>query len=259
MKILTIEKLEVGVAGKKILKGLDIEINSGELHAIMGPNGSGKSTLANALAGYPAFTIISGTAKLKGKDLFSMSPEQRAREGLFLAFQYPIEIQGVNTAYFLKAALNEQRKYRNLEEIDAFEFLEILKSKASKLGISDNLLNRSINYGFSGGEKKRLEMLQLLLLSPDLAILDETDSGLDIDSLKVIADAINSVRSSENAQLVITHYQRLLDYVVPDRVHVLYKGRIIKSDGPELAKEIEKRGYDYLINDLQPEIEPVNT
>ena len=245
--ILEIRNLQAGVEGRQILKGLDLTINAGEVHAIMGPNGSGKSTLAAVLSGKPGYEVLGGTATYFGKDLLDMDPEQRAREGVFLAFQYPVEIPGVNSTYFLKAAVNEVRKHRGEEELDAIDFLKLVKERMKVLHLDESLLSRPVNEGFSGGEKKRNEIFQMALLEPKLAILDETDSGLDIDALRIVANGVNKLKQSDNAQLVITHYQRLLDYIVPDFVHVMVDGRIVKSGGKELALELEKDGYDPII------------
>jgi Fe-S cluster assembly ATP-binding protein len=244
--LLAIRGLEVSVAGRKILNGLDLTVNTGEVHAIMGPNGSGKSTLAHVLAGRPGYEITAGTVQYQGRDLLAMAPEERAREGLFLGFQYPVEIPGVNNVYLLKAAANAARKQRGLAEVDAFEFLGMVRAKMQLMHMEDSFLSRGVNEGFSGGEKKRNEILQLLVLEPKLAILDETDSGLDIDALKVVAAGVNSQRSPERACVLVTHYQRLLEYVVPDFVHVLVRGRIAKSGDRELALELERRGYDWV-------------
>ena len=241
--MLEIKNLHASVGGKPILDGLDLSLPKGEVHAIMGPNGSGKSTLAFLLAGREGYEATTGSVTYDGRDLLAMAPEERAREGLFLAFQYPIEIAGVPTTSFLKTAVNAVRKHRGLPQYDAVEFLKILKAKRDLLGIGDDMLRRALNVGFSGGEKKRAEVLQMLLLEPRLAVLDETDSGLDIDALRIVAQGINALRGPDRAILLITHYQRLLDYVVPDRVHVLSDGRIERSGGKELAQELERRGY----------------
>jgi len=234
-------------AGERlILDGLSLAVRAGEVHAIMGPNGSGKSTLTGVLAGRPGFEVVSGSVTYLGRDLLAMAPELRAREGLFLAFQYPVEIPGVNNVYLLKAALNAQRKHRGLPELDAFEFLNLVRAKLASMRMDESLLNRGVNEGFSGGEKKRNEIMQMSLLEPTLALLDETDSGLDIDALKVVADGVNAMRAPGRAIVLVTHYQRLLDHVVPDQVHVLAGGRIVKSGGRELALELERRGYDWL-------------
>jgi len=244
--MLEIKNLEVSVGGANILNGINLNVKAGEVHAIMGPNGSGKSTLAHVLAGRDAYEVTHGEALYLGKNLLELEPEARSREGIFLAFQYPVEIPGVTTANFLKAAMNEQRKHKGLEEIDAMEFLNLIKEKTKLVEMDEQLLRRSINEGFSGGEKKRNEIFQMALLEPQLAILDETDSGLDIDALKIVANGVNTLRSSENAIIIITHYQRLLDYIVPDFVHVLHDGRIVKSGGKELAFELEEKGYDWI-------------
>ncbi len=241
--MLDVRNLKVRAEGQEILKGVDLHVDAGEVHAIMGPNGSGKSTLARALAGHPAYEVTDGTVTYEGRDLLAMDPDERAREGVFMAFQYPVEIAGVNNAYFLKAALNAKRKQQGVPELDAMEFMQLIKEKAGLLDIDQGMLSRAVNEGFSGGEKKRNEIFQMALLEPRLAILDETDSGLDIDALKVVAAGVNAMRSSERAIIVVTHYQRLLDYIVPDYVHVLSNGRILKSGGKELALELEKRGY----------------
>lgn len=247
--MLKIDNLHAEIDGKPILKGLTLEVAPGEVHAIMGPNGSGKSTLSYLIAGRPGYTVTAGSITYHGKDLLALAPEERAGEGVFLAFQYPLEIPGVNNIYMLKAALNGVRAYRGLPEIPAVEFLNLVKAKTKSLGIKDNLLNRPVNQGFSGGEKKRNEVFQMSVLEPTLAILDETDSGLDIDALKVVADGVNSLRSPTRSFVVVTHYQRLLDYIVPDYVHVLVGGRIVKSGPCELALELEARGYDWLTAD----------
>ncbi|MFD2575803.1 Fe-S cluster assembly ATPase SufC [Haoranjiania flava] len=246
--MLTIKNLHAGVEDKKILKGINLEVNAGEVHAIMGPNGSGKSSLASVLAGRENFEVTEGEVMLDGKDLLDMSPEDRAREGLFLAFQYPIEIPGVSNINFLKTALNEIRSYHGQEPMDAKSFLQLAKEKQQLVEFDAKLVNRSLNEGFSGGEKKRNEIFQLAMLNPRLAVLDETDSGLDIDALRIVANGVNKLRSAKNAFVLITHYQRLLDYIVPDFVHVLYNGQIIKSGTKELALELEEKGYDWLIN-----------
>lgn len=244
--ILDIRNLEAGVDGRAILKGIHLAIPPGEVHAVMGPNGSGKSTLASVLAGKDGYQITKGSVTYKGQDLIALGPEERARAGVFLAFQYPVEIPGVNSTYFLKAALNEVRKHRGLSELDAIEFLALVKDRIKLLELDEDLLKRAVNVGFSGGEKKRNEIFQMAVLEPTLAILDETDSGLDIDALRVVAAGVNALRRPDRAQLVITHYQRLLNYVVPDRVHVLMNGRIARSGGKELALELEERGYDWI-------------
>ena len=244
--LLEVRNLSVKVDDKSILRGVDLAVNAGEVHAIMGPNGSGKSTLAQALAGREAFTVESGEVRYDGRDLLAMSPEERARDGVFLAFQYPVAIPGVGNVYLLKAALNAIRRHRGLTELDAMEFLALVKSRMKAMDMRDELLYRPVNEGFSGGEKKRNEILQMALLEPRLAILDETDSGLDIDALQIVANGINALRSPERAMILVTHYQRLLDYVVPDFVHVLARGRIVRSGGKELAQELERRGYGWL-------------
>jgi Fe-S cluster assembly ATP-binding protein len=245
--ILAIQNLHAGVEEKKILKGINLAIRPGEVHAIMGPNGSGKSTLASILAGRDAYDVTEGEVIYRGKDLLEMDPEVRAREGVFLAFQYPVEIPGVNSTYFLRAALNEHRKHRGEAELDAMEFLTLVKEKMKLLHLPDDLLKRAVNVGFSGGEKKRNEIFQMAVLEPKLAVLDETDSGLDIDALRIVAEGVNTLRRPDNSTLLITHYQRLLNYIVPDFVHVLWDGRIVKSGGKELALELEEKGYDWLI------------
>jgi Fe-S cluster assembly ATP-binding protein len=243
--LLTVKNLHVSVDGNEILRGVDLELEAGKVHAIMGPNGSGKSTLAQVLAGHPAYEITKGKILYDGKDLLELDPEERAREGLFLAFQYPVEIKGITNSYFLRSAINALRKHRGLPELDAMDFLQMLEDKLKAIGWDDSFLNRNVNEGFSGGEKKRNEILQLAVLEPRLAILDETDSGLDIDALKTVAGAVNKLRGPDRTFLVVTHYQRLLDYIVPDVVHVLAEGRIVKSGGPELAHELEAKGYDW--------------
>src|SRR5947207_1875174 len=242
--MLTIFNLHAGVGGNEILKGINLKVKPGEVHAIMGPNGSGKSTLAGVLAGRDLYEVTEGDVLFEGKNLLDMDAEERAREGVFLAFQYPVEIPGVSNTYFLRAALNAVRKHRGQQELDAGAFLKLVREKTKVLHIDPSLLNRPVNEGFSGGEKKRNEIFQMAVLEPKLCILDETDSGLDIDALKAVADGVNALRSKDRAILIITHYQRLLNYIVPDKVHVLYNGRIVKSGGKELALELEDRGYD---------------
>jgi len=246
--MLKIKNLHAMIEEKEILKGINLEVNSGEIHAVMGPNGSGKSTLASVLSGNPKYEVTRGTILFKDKDLLEMEPEDRAREGIFLSFQYPVEIPGVSMVNFMRAAVNEQRKYRNEEPISATDFLKLMRDKRELLGMDSALVSRSVNEGFSGGEKKKNEIFQMAMLNPLLSILDETDSGLDIDALRVVAAGVNKLQSKDNATILITHYQRLLEYIKPDHVHVLYAGKIIKSGGPDLAIELEKRGYDWLIN-----------
>ena len=247
--ILDIQDLTAGVEGKQILKGISLKINLGEVHAIMGPNGSGKSTLAAVLAGRDGYEVTSGRVIYDGKDLLELDPEERAREGVFLAFQYPVEIPGVNSTYFLKSAVNEIRKHKGLQELDALEFLTMVKDKIALLELKEDLLRRSVNEGFSGGEKKRNEIFQMAVLEPRLAVLDETDSGLDIDALKVVSNGVNKLRGPNSAQLVITHYQRLLNYIVPDFVHVLADGRILRTGDKSLALELEEKGYDWVLKE----------
>lgn len=249
--ILEIKDLNAGVEGKQILKGIDLTINEGEVHAIMGPNGSGKSTLAAILAGREGYDVTSGHVLYNGQDLLEMDPEERAREGLFLAFQYPVEIPGVNSTYFLKSALNEIRKHKGQPELDAMDFLSFVKDKIKLLELNEDLLRRSVNEGFSGGEKKRNEIFQMAVLEPQLAVLDETDSGLDIDALKIVSHGVNKLRRDDNAQLVITHYQRLLNYIVPDFVHVLVDGRIVRTGGKQLALDLEEKGYDWIVKEKE--------
>jgi Fe-S cluster assembly ATP-binding protein len=250
--MLEIKDLKAGAEGRDILKGVTLSVKPGEVHAIMGPNGSGKSTLARVLAGHPAYEVTGGAVEFNGKDLLDLDPEERACEGVFMAFQYPVEIPGVNNSYFLKAALNAQKKYRGEPELDAMDFLELVKDRLQVLHIDDELMRRPVNEGFSGGEKKRNEIFQMLVLQPSLAILDETDSGLDIDALKTVAEGVNAMRSPDRAIVVVTHYQRLLEYIVPDFVHVLSEGRIVKSGGKELALELEAKGYGWLEADAAP-------
>jgi Fe-S cluster assembly ATP-binding protein len=248
--MLEINNLHAGIDGKEILKGLTLHVGTGEVHAIMGPNGSGKSTLANVLAGRPKYEATSGTVTYQGKDLLVLPAEERAREGVFLAMQYPVEIPGVNNIYFLKAALNSVRKHQGQEELDAMEFLQLAREKMKLVELDEAFMNRSVNEGFSGGEKKRNEIFQMAVLDPKLAILDETDSGLDIDALRIVAEGVNALRSEKHSVLVITHYQRLLKYLVPDFVHVLADGRIVKSGGKELAEELEQKGYEWIEEEL---------
>jgi len=236
----------VTVEGNEILRGVSLTVRPGEVHAIMGPNGSGKSTLAQVLAGHPAYTVTAGSVQYDGKDLLDMDPEERAREGVFLAFQYPVSIRGITNSYFLRSAVNAIRKHKGLDELDPLDFLQVLEDKLKAIGWDDSLMNRAVNEGFSGGEKKRNEILQLAVLEPRLSILDETDSGLDIDALKTVAEAVNKLRGADRSFVVVTHYQRLLNYIVPDHVHVLADGRIVKSGGKELALALEEKGYDWL-------------
>ncbi|MFN4260387.1 MAG: Fe-S cluster assembly ATPase SufC [Gemmataceae bacterium] len=251
--MLTIFNLHAGVDGREILKGINLKVNAGEVHAIMGKNGSGKSTLAAVLAGRDTFEVTEGDVLFDGKDLLAMDPEERAREGLFLAFQYPVEIPGVSNTYFLRAAVNAIRKHRGQEELDAMDFLRLVKEKLKLIHMDEELLKRPVNEGFSGGEKKRNEIFQMAILDPKLAILDETDSGLDIDALKAVADGVNALRGPDRAVVVITHYQRLLNYIVPDKVHVLIDGRIVKSGGKELALELDQKGYDWIEEEVERE------
>lgn len=244
--MLEIRNLHASINGTEILNGINLTVHAGEVHAIMGPNGSGKSTLAQVLAGRDTYEVTAGEVHYDGKDLLALDPEERAREGVFLAFQYPVEIPGVNNTYFLKAALNAIRKHKGLEELDAVEFLQLMKEKMKLMEIDESLLSRAVNEGFSGGEKKRNEIFHMAVLQPQLAILDETDSGLDIDALRIVADGVNKLRRTDNAVIVVTHYQRLLNYIVPDVVHVLMDGRIVKSGGKELALKLEEKGYDWL-------------
>ena len=244
--LLDIKDLHVEVDGKSILNGLSLTVHAGEVHAIMGPNGSGKSTLAHVLAGRDGYHVTKGTVAYNGRDLLALEPEERAREGIFLAFQYPVEIAGVSNTYFLREALNAVRRHQGKDEVDAVDFLDLVKEKAKAIGMDEKFLNRGVNEGFSGGEKKRNEILQMAVLEPKLAILDETDSGLDIDALRTVADGVNKLRSPQRAMIVVTHYQRLLNHVVPDKVHVLANGRIVRSGGKELALELEKKGYEQL-------------
>jgi Fe-S cluster assembly ATP-binding protein len=244
--MLEITNLHASVEGTEILHGVDLSVGKGEVHAIMGPNGSGKSTLAQVLAGHPAFAVTHGSVTFEGKDLLDMDPEERAQAGLFMAFQYPVEIRGITNAYFLRSAVNAIRKTQGLPEYDTIDFLDVLDEKLKSIGWDDSLMNRPVNEGFSGGEKKRNEILQMAVLEPKLAILDETDSGLDIDALKTVAEAVNRLRSPEHAMVIVTHYQRLLNYITPDFVHVLADGKIVRSGGKELALELEEKGYDWL-------------
>jgi Fe-S cluster assembly ATP-binding protein len=247
--MLKIDNLFASVGEKKVLQGLSLEVKAGEVHAIMGPNGSGKSTLASVLAGRPGYTVDKGSVTYEGKDLIALAPEERAHEGVFLGFQYPVEIPGVNNVYLLKAAMNAARKHRGLPEVDAFDFLGLVREKMKLMKMDESFLSRGVNEGFSGGEKKRNEILQMVVLEPKLAILDETDSGLDIDALKIVAAGVNSLRSPERALVLVTHYQRLLDYIEPDFVHVLVRGKIVRSGDRTLALELEKRGYDWVLED----------
>ena len=255
--MLTIKDLHASIEGKQILRGLNLQVNAGEVHAIMGPNGSGKSTLSQVLAGREDYQIDGGSVTYNGQDLLDMAVEERAREGLFMAFQYPIEIPGVSNAYFLRASLNAIRRQRGEPELDAIDFLKLVKAEMKTVGMREEFLYRSVNEGFSGGEKKRNEVLQMSLLEPKLAILDETDSGLDIDALRVVADGVNRLRSPDRGLIVITHYQRLLDYITPDFVHVMMQGRVVKSGGPELAQRLEKEGYEWIKEELGIEDETV--
>jgi Fe-S cluster assembly ATP-binding protein len=252
--MLTIQNLHAGIEGKKILNGINLDIKAGEVHAIMGPNGSGKSTLASVLAGRSDYEVLEGSVDFLGRNLLDLSPENRAAEGLFLAFQYPVEIPGLNSVNFIKTAVNEIRKYRGEDPLDAVTFLKRMKEKMALVNIEQTLLSRSLNEGFSGGEKKRNEIFQMAMLEPKLAILDETDSGLDIDAIRIVSNGVNKLRRKDNAILVVTHYQRLLDYIVPDFVHVLYNGRIVKSGPKELALELEERGYDFIKNENTAEV-----
>jgi Fe-S cluster assembly ATP-binding protein len=255
--MLSIKDLHARAGDKQILRGIDLQVNKGEVHAIMGPNGSGKSTLAQVLAGRELYAVTTGEVTFEGKDLLAMSPEDRAREGIFLAFQYPVEIPGVSNTYFLRAALNAIRKHQGIEELDAMDFLTLVRTKMKLLDMDESLMTRSVNEGFSGGEKKRNEIFQMAVLEPKLAILDETDSGLDIDALKIVANGVNALRAPERAVIVVTHYQRLLNYIVPDFVHVLSNGRIVKSGGKELALELEDKGYGWLEEDVSGQLSAV--
>ena len=251
--MLEIKDLRASIEGKEILKGINLNVNAGEVHAIMGPNGSGKSTLSAVLTGNPAFTVTGGSVTFNGKDLLALSPEDRAHEGLFLSFQYPVEIPGVSMVNFMRAAINEKRKYYGQEPLSAADFLKLMREKRAIVQLDNKLASRAVNEGFSGGEKKRNEIFQMAMLEPRLSILDETDSGLDIDALRIVAHGVNTLKTANNASIVITHYQRLLDYIKPDFVHVLYKGRIVMSAGPELALELEEKGYDW-IKKMHPEL-----
>ncbi len=251
--MLEIKNLHATVVGKEILKGLTLTVRPGEVHAIMGPNGAGKSTLSSVLAGNPAFTVTEGSVNFYGKDLLEMNPEDRSREGVFMSFQYPVEIPGVSMVNFMRTAVNEHRKYKGEEPLTASEFLKLMRTKKELVELDNKLANRSVNEGFSGGEKKRNEIFQMAMLEPRLSILDETDSGLDIDALRIVANGVNTLKSKDNASIVITHYQRLLDYIVPDFVHVLYKGRIVKTGGKELALELEEKGYDWIKKEIEGE------
>lgn len=249
--MLKIDNLHASINGKEILKGINLQVNPGEVHAIMGPNGSGKSTMSNVLVGHPAYTVTEGSVIYKGKNLLEMPVEQRSHEGLFLSFQYPVEIPGVSMTNFMRTAINEKRKYLELPPLSPSDFLKLIKSKRDLVKLDSKFMNRSVNEGFSGGEKKRNEIFQMAMLEPSLSILDETDSGLDIDALRIVAEGVNKLKTPETSVIVITHYQRLLDYIKPDIVHVLYQGRIIKTAGPELALELEERGYDWLIKEFE--------
>lgn len=252
--LLEIKNLHANVEGNEILKGINLKVNAGEVHAIMGPNGSGKSTLASVLAGREEYEVTEGEVLYNGKNLLELSPEDRAREGVFLAFQYPVEIPGVSNTNLLKTAVNEIRKYKGEEELDSMDFLSLLKEKSKLVELDKAFLSRSVNEGFSGGEKKRNEIFQMAVLNPKLAILDETDSGLDIDALRIVANGVNKLKTKENATIVVTHYQRLLDYIIPDFVHVLYKGKIVKSGGKDLALELEEKGYDWVKSDTAEDV-----
>jgi Fe-S cluster assembly ATP-binding protein len=256
--MLEIRNLHASVGETEILRGIDLTVKAGEVHAVMGPNGSGKSTLAHVLAGRETYQVAAGEVLYKGRDLLAMSPEERAREGIFLAFQYPVEIPGVSTTYFLKAGVNAIRKHRGLQELDAMDFLSLVKEKAKLVEVDQALINRPLNEGFSGGEKKRNEIFQLAVLDPTLAILDETDSGLDIDALKIVAQGVNALRNADRAMIVITHYQRLLNYIIPDHVHVIFDGRIVKSGGKALALELEEKGYDWIKAEVDAARQPVS-
>lgn len=251
--MLEIKNLHANINGKEIIKGLNLKVNAGEVHAIMGPNGAGKSTLSSVLTGNPAFTVTEGSVTFNGKNLLDLPAEDRSREGVFLSFQYPVEIPGVSMVNFMRTAVNEHRKYKNLEPLSATDFLRMMREKKELVEMDNKLTNRSVNEGFSGGEKKRNEIFQMAMLDPKLSILDETDSGLDIDALRIVANGVNKLKTAENASIVITHYQRLLDYIVPDFVHVLYNGRIVKSGGKELALELEEKGYDWIKKEVDGE------
>jgi Fe-S cluster assembly ATP-binding protein len=255
--MLEIKNLHASIAGKEILRGINLTVNEGEVHAVMGPNGSGKSTLAQVLAGHPAYEVTKGSVTYDGRNLLEMDPEVRAQEGIFLAFQYPVEIPGVTNAYFLRSAYNEIRKAKGLEDLDPLEFLDLMEEKIKLVDMDPAMLNRSVNTGFSGGEKKRNEILQMAVLSPRLAILDETDSGLDIDALRIVAEGVNKLRRPDNATIVVTHYQRLLNHIIPDEVHVLAQGRIVKSGGKELALALEEKGYEWVSGASEKEVEEV--
>lgn len=249
--MLKIDNLHAGINGKEILKGINLEVAAGQVHAIMGPNGSGKSTMSNVLVGHPGYEVTEGCVSFKGKDLLAMTPEQRAHEGLFMSFQYPVEIPGVSMTNFMRASVNAKRAYLGQEPVSAAEFLKLMKQRREFVGLDAKFMNRSVNEGFSGGEKKRNEIFQMAMLEPSLSILDETDSGLDIDALRIVAQGVNRLKSEDTSVIVITHYQRLLDYIKPDIVHVLYNGRIIRTAGPELALELEERGYDWVIKEFE--------
>ena len=255
MTMLEIRNLHASIEGKEILKGIDLVVNAGEVHSIMGPNGSGKSTLARVLAGEACYEVTEGEILFKGKNLLDLEPDERAREGVFMAFQYPVEVPGVSTKYFLKASVNAMRKHRGLDELDAFDFLELIKEKLKLVHMDESLLDRAVNEGFSGGEKKRAEIFQMAMLEPCLGVLDETDSGLDIDALRIVAEGVNKLRSPDRSFVIITHYQRLLNYIVPDFVHVLLDGRIVRSGGKELALELEEKGYSFINGEIN---EPVS-
>src|SRR6266487_849423 len=254
MPMLSVRNLHARAGNRDILRGVDLSIETGQVHAIMGPNGSGKSTLALVLAGHPEYVVTAGEVFYEGEDLLAMDPETRAKAGVFMAFQYPVELPGVNNAYFLKAALNAIRKHRGEDELDAMDFMTLARSRLKLLDMDETLLGRPVNDGFSGGEKKRQQIFQMALLEPQLALLDETDSGLDIDAIRIVANGVNKLRSKDNAVVVVTHYQRLLDYIIPDFVHVLYNGRIVKSGTKELALELEEKGYDFIKNDISEEV-----